>query len=221
MVPFDRQAWHAGDSEWKGRKGCNGFALGIECVNAGPLFREVGSSAVRDVNGRAWTASPPVAIPPPPGYPKTWKLWATYTEPQLVALENVCRELCREYAIREIVGHSDVSPGRKFDPSPAFPMGRIRQAAGIDDEPTKPYPIAPPLDPAKLPVLQLTLPRTMGKHVILLQERLRHHSRIVDVDGTFGKNTDRALVDFQKGKGLVADGLCGKNTWTELLKDSG
>jgi len=30
FVPFDRRAWHAGISEWRGRPGCNDFGIGIE-----------------------------------------------------------------------------------------------------------------------------------------------------------------------------------------------
>lgn len=30
FVPFDRRAWHAGESCWRGRTGCNDFAIGIE-----------------------------------------------------------------------------------------------------------------------------------------------------------------------------------------------
>lgn len=30
FVPFDRRAWHAGRSAWRGRSGCNDFAIGIE-----------------------------------------------------------------------------------------------------------------------------------------------------------------------------------------------
>ena len=30
FVPFDERAWHAGVSEWRGRSGCNDFAIGIE-----------------------------------------------------------------------------------------------------------------------------------------------------------------------------------------------
>jgi AmpD protein len=30
FVPFDRAAWHAGVSEWRGRVRCNDFAIGIE-----------------------------------------------------------------------------------------------------------------------------------------------------------------------------------------------
>jgi AmpD protein len=29
-VPFDRRAWHAGPSEWRGRERCNDFSIGIE-----------------------------------------------------------------------------------------------------------------------------------------------------------------------------------------------
>ena len=30
FVPFDRRAWHAGVSSWRGRAGCNDFSVGIE-----------------------------------------------------------------------------------------------------------------------------------------------------------------------------------------------
>lgn len=30
FVPFDARAWHAGVSRWRGRSGCNDFAIGIE-----------------------------------------------------------------------------------------------------------------------------------------------------------------------------------------------
>ena len=30
FVPFDRRAWHAGESSWCGRSGCNDFSIGIE-----------------------------------------------------------------------------------------------------------------------------------------------------------------------------------------------
>ena len=29
-VPFDKRAWHAGESRYRGRSGCNDFAIGIE-----------------------------------------------------------------------------------------------------------------------------------------------------------------------------------------------
>ena len=38
----------------------------------------------------------------------------------------------------------------------------------------------------------------------------------VDVDGIFGQNTEAALVAYQQGAGLVADGICGAATWAAL-----
>lgn len=32
LVPFDEEAWHAGESRWKGRNHCNEFSLGVELM---------------------------------------------------------------------------------------------------------------------------------------------------------------------------------------------
>ena len=37
------------------------------------------------------------------------------------------------------------------------------------------------------------------------------------IDGAFGKNTKKALVNYQSAMNLTADGVCGKDTWTTLL----
>lgn len=216
MVPFNRKAWHAGESSWKGKKSVGGFSVGIEIVNPGPLFRDPGStSVVRDVNKRIWIASKPLERTPPDKTPAHWRLWAEYPEAQLAALETVCREICREYSIREIVGHSDISPGRKFDPGPAFPMDRMRKAAGLDVAPAQPS-IAPELDPRSLPVLRVG---STGEHVKLCQERLRYHARPVTADGVFGMMTGAAVADFQRARGVSADGIVGATTWGLLLQD--
>lgn len=38
------------------------------------------------------------------------------------------------------------------------------------------------------------------------------------VDGDFGANTERAVVNFQKSKGLTVDGVVGPKTWATLIK---
>lgn len=38
----------------------------------------------------------------------------------------------------------------------------------------------------------------------------------LDVDGSFGANTEAAVKAFQKSKGLTVDGICGPKTWAAL-----
>lgn len=51
----------------------------------------------------------------------------SYTKEQLDAAEKVCRVIINKYPIKEIVGHSDIAPGRKTDPGKLFPMDRFKK----------------------------------------------------------------------------------------------
>lgn len=56
-----------------------------------------------------------------------------YTDAQYLALEKVSRQLLLTYpklTPERITGHSDVSPGRKTDPGPAFDWQRYRTSLG-------------------------------------------------------------------------------------------
>ena len=56
-----------------------------------------------------------------------------YTDAQYLALEKVSRQLLQTYpklTPERITGHSDVSPGRKTDPGPAFDWQRYRTSLG-------------------------------------------------------------------------------------------
>ena len=57
-----------------------------------------------------------------------------------------------------------------------------------------------------------------GDQVKTLQRLLNAFGASLDVDGDFGSKTDKALREYQKAKGLEVDGICGKNSWTSLLK---
>jgi len=123
MVPFDTIAWHAGISEWKGRSDLNNYSIGIELDNAGRLERRekgfytwfgarVDESRVSFLTHRNEQE---------PAY------WEAYTPLQITITEEICRQLTEVYDIREILGHEEISPGRKDDPGPAFPLDKIRK----------------------------------------------------------------------------------------------
>jgi N-acetyl-anhydromuramoyl-L-alanine amidase len=50
-----------------------------------------------------------------------------YAGAQYTTLARLVRALRRRYPIADVVGHSDVAPGRKTDPGPAFDWLRLRR----------------------------------------------------------------------------------------------
>jgi N-acetyl-anhydromuramoyl-L-alanine amidase len=52
---------------------------------------------------------------------------APFTTPQYRRLAALTRALQLRYPIRDIVGHSDIAPGRKTDPGPHFDWARYRR----------------------------------------------------------------------------------------------
>jgi len=133
MVPFDRVAWHAGKSLWEGIRGLNSHSLGIELDNAGMLKR--------GPNGKwfSWFGDrypeEEVAEAVHRNEKGVVRGWHVYTPKQLAAALELATLLVRSYGIRDVIGHDDISPGRKQDPGPLFPMDRFRgKVLGRRDE---------------------------------------------------------------------------------------
>lgn len=113
LVPYDKCAWHAGTSSWKGRFGVNKFSIGIELVSWGPLILLDDGFASAFQGKRVEDGE---VVHAPRG---AYEFWQGYTELQLLMLEQRIMHLFRQFpSLEEVVGHSDVSPGRKMDPWP-------------------------------------------------------------------------------------------------------
>jgi N-acetylmuramoyl-L-alanine amidase len=132
LVAFDRVAWHAGQSQWRGRSGCNAFAIGIEIANPGKLTGTpekatawFGESFDRDFG--IVRKSTPIHGD---------GCWMPYTEAQLHSVEQLIAALGWEYPIGEVVAHHDIAPGRKVDTTPLMDWPRMRAAleSGNGDE---------------------------------------------------------------------------------------
>lgn len=134
LAPFHYRTWHAGESSYKGRNFLNSYSIGIEIVNLGWL------EPSGDAYSRYDLLKAGVFIPASdvvearhlnPSIP--YKYWHKYTDVQISRVIELCRLLADTYPIGDITGHDVISPGRKQDPGPAFPMAYVAKEVMPDD----------------------------------------------------------------------------------------
>jgi N-acetylmuramoyl-L-alanine amidase len=103
LVPETEQAWHAGISSWKGYTNLNTSSIGIEIVNPG------------------WTPTP-----------EGGRQYYPFPQSQIDAIIPLVQDIAKRYHVppENVIGHSDIAPGRKQDPGPLFPWQQFA-AAGV------------------------------------------------------------------------------------------
>lgn len=115
FVSTKQRAWHVGKSEWKGRGSCNGYALGIELDNAGPL----------DAEGLDRWGQRPAQVVELAG-----KLWEGFPDHQIGrTVDLILAMRVAHPTLLEVIGHQHCATpaGRKIDPGPAFPWATLAQ----------------------------------------------------------------------------------------------
>lgn len=97
------RGWHAGVSSWGGQIGINATSIGIENVNKG--FIE----------------------------PEGVKQWFPFDPAQVKSLGILSQRIVKQYKIDpwNVVGHADISIGRKQDPGPLFPWRELHSEYGV------------------------------------------------------------------------------------------
>lgn len=133
QVPVGKRANHAGKSVYHGREWCNGFSVGIEIVNPGKM------SWVNDRKVRAWWGQEfdvedfGIERVATIAHGSGW--WMPYTEAQLEAVIRLLQDLFASYdTLMDVTTHWYVSPGRKVDTNPLFPLDHIKAfVMGRDD----------------------------------------------------------------------------------------
>ena len=184
MVPVDRMAYHCGASAWRGRTNLNGHSIGIEIVSPGKLTARRAGEAVAWF-GKVFTAErdgiAEVRSEPHGGTAS----WLPYTPDQIAAVTALCKALVAAYPkVAEIVGHYEISPGRKVDPSPLFPLAELRVLALGSKRPASP-----------------------SDFVAEAQSRLNELGYPAGkADGDLGARTAGAIASFQAVHGLDVNG---------------
>lgn len=138
MGDFNRRTNHAGKSQWNSLSWLNNHSIGIEVCNYGWLPKQ-GDGVFKRTKAQgatpAFSADQVIVASHKNGWPKDFG-WEIYPDVQLEAAEAVCRALVAAYSsITDIVGHDEVSPERKQDPGPAYPITDLRLLVDPQDPP--------------------------------------------------------------------------------------
>jgi len=123
MLPTNKIAWHAGESHYEGRSGLNRYSIGIELDNAGQL-KARGDGSFESWFGETYDESE-VLVAQHINQQST-SFWHKYTESQIARTLLLCKALCGHYNISTVVGHEEISPLRRVDPGPAFPLQKFK-----------------------------------------------------------------------------------------------
>ncbi|WP_315826135.1 N-acetylmuramoyl-L-alanine amidase [Bradyrhizobium sp. SZCCHNG3015] len=129
LVPFNVVAWHAGQSQWKGLKFMNSYAIGIEIDNPGKLQKVSDGVYKNDICTIDTNKNPALKVE----YAKTAAhgagYWLHYSPEQIAAVTDLCFALAQEFKIEDIITHWMISPGRKIDTNPLYPLDQLRASA--------------------------------------------------------------------------------------------
>ena len=197
LVPFNKIAWHAGRSSFGGKSGYNNYSIGIELDNAGVLTKT--GNDFQSWFGKKYTQSDVMeGVHRNESQPRYWHI---YTEKQLEVNEEVTKLILNHYkSIVNILGHEEISPGRKQDPGPAFPLDKFRRQIigdNRDDQEssTQSLPSSGLVIPGKLNIrsgagssyVKVANPLVSGQKVKILEEENGWYRVKTEIEGWVSK----------------------------------
>lgn len=124
MARLNEKCWHAGRSRWAGISGLNSHSVGIEIANWGWL--KGGAGNWKSHVGTHVEDSRVIVDTHRNGGQRLG--WEIYDEVQVATCVEMVRAIAEKYGLgpQHILGHDDISPGRKQDPGPAWHMEKFR-----------------------------------------------------------------------------------------------
>lgn len=197
LVPFNKIAWHAGKSSYGGRTSYNNYSIGIELDNAGVLTRT--GDEYQSWFGKKYSKNE--VLEAVHRNEKNPKFWHIYSETQLEINEEITGLILAKYKeIVNILGHEEISQGRKQDPGPAFPLDKFRLMMFGDDRidkapNTKVLPSEGSIIPGKLNIRdgagssfeKIAKPLVAGQKVNIIEEENGWYRVTTEVEGWVSK----------------------------------
>lgn len=159
LVDEKKRAWHAGHSTWNGRINLNDTSVGIEIVNPGFSY-SIGK-----------------------------KIWYPYTKKQIKVIIMLIKDIIYRYKITpdNILGHSDITPLRKYDPGKFFPWKQLA-SEGIGAWPEK--------NTVKKYLKNISDKKI--NNVLAIQKMLNQYGyNQIPQHGIFDENTKKIIIAFQ------------------------
>ncbi|QQR97773.1 MAG: N-acetylmuramoyl-L-alanine amidase [Sphingobacteriales bacterium] len=127
MIPFNKAGAHAGYSCWNEiTSSFNTRSIGIEIINMGHDVKNVKASNIITIKHKHKFV--------------TQTKWEKYPKAQMDAVIAVSKLLVNHYQLNRVLGHDDISAGRKQDPGPAFDWDLFKtEVFGVTDNIGKIY----------------------------------------------------------------------------------
>lgn len=115
MIPFNKSGAHAGYSVWNEISASfNSRSIGIEIINMGFDVKKINASNIIEVQHKHKFVKE--------------KKWEKFPKKQMDAVIAVSKLLISHYQLSRVLGHDDISAGRKQDPGPAFNWSEFKTA---------------------------------------------------------------------------------------------
>lgn len=133
-----------------------------------------------------------------------------FPEPQMAALEALCRDIAARRAIMpaRVLGHSDVAPLRKADPGEKFDWARLARAG-----------VGLHVEPAPIREGRTIGPGDEGEEVAALQHELARMGYGLEQTGCFAEETRAVVTAFQRHfRPARVDGIADSSTIATLKK---
>lgn len=139
------------------------------------------------------------------------------SQAQLEGAASIVGWVSRTYGIAlrssSVKGHQEWGPGTSCPGAELLKrIPTILALAGGSVTPTPPTTCTP-----AWPLVRRS--SAYAKNAEVVQYLLRSRGYSLSVDGYFGPATESTVKAFQRGQGLVQDGVVGENTWTALVRN--